>query len=213
MVLERCKAVGITLHRKKAQFAQPSVEWCGYTLYKVGYFPREGLVNAPTYFPWPLDKGDVRSFCGLVQQFKAYLHANVAASANSFRDWINRRKSTLDKLTPLATTRPSQMLCDNIREQSQSPKQSAEGGLDTDKVCILGETDPREHTKWTECSNKLEKILADALTNAASPSPRSKPPCVLTPLYGPYRHQLSQPRPCPGRSIHDGLLEAADAVP
>ncbi len=71
-VLERCKAAGIMLHRKKAQYAQPSVEWCGYTLSEVGYFPREGLVDALTHFPRPVSRTDTRSFCGLVQQLKAF---------------------------------------------------------------------------------------------------------------------------------------------
>ncbi len=31
----------------------------------------------------------------------------VASSANTYRDWVNRRKATLDKLTALANTRPS----------------------------------------------------------------------------------------------------------
>ena len=47
----------------------------------------------------------------------------VASSANSYRNWVNPRKATLDKLTTLANTRPSQMLGDNIKDnhrQAQS---------------------------------------------------------------------------------------------
>ncbi len=40
----------------------------------------------------------------------------VASSANAYRDWVNRCKATLDKLTALTNTRLSQMLCDNIKE-------------------------------------------------------------------------------------------------
>ncbi len=92
-VLERCKAAGITLHRKKAQFAQTSVEWCGYTLSKVGYFPREGLVDALTHFPRPVSRTDARSFCGLVQQFDRGLlpqhHCNDETDHGDNVDQVN----------------------------------------------------------------------------------------------------------------------------
>ena len=68
-VLERCQAAGITLHRKKAQFAHVTVECFMYTLTEAGYFPREGLVDALTHFLRPVSKRDMRSFCGLVHQF------------------------------------------------------------------------------------------------------------------------------------------------
>ncbi len=42
-------------------------------------------------------------------------------------------QGTLDKLTALANTRPSQMLGDNIKETIAKLKQSAKGGLDSYK--------------------------------------------------------------------------------
>ncbi len=71
-VLEWFKAAGISLHMKKAQFGQPSVEWCWYTLSEAGYFPREGLVDTLTHFPRPVSRMDTRSFYGLVQQVEAF---------------------------------------------------------------------------------------------------------------------------------------------
>ncbi len=78
----------------------------------------------------------------------------VASSANAFRDWVNRRKTTLDKLTVLANTRPSQMLCDNIKETIVKLKQ--EGGLDAPTRSAssprptTGESTPRG---WSEPKN------------------------------------------------------------
>ncbi len=70
-VLERCKENGITLSRKKAHFAQKQVQWCGYKLSEDGYTVTPKLVEALQSFPVPTGRTDVRSFCGLVQQFEA----------------------------------------------------------------------------------------------------------------------------------------------
>ncbi len=58
----------------------------------------------------------------------------MADSANAYRDWVNRRKATLDKLPALANTRPPQMLCDNIKETIAKLKLSADGGLDASRA-------------------------------------------------------------------------------
>ncbi len=138
----------------------------------------------------------------------------VASSANAYRDWVNRRKATLDKLTALATTRPSQMLGDNIKETITMLKQSAEGGLDAYKECILAKTDRREHAKWKERAEELEQVLADSLESAATAiavidaalCPRTPPPPSAPPGAAP-------PPPPPPDPHHDGLAEAAHAVP
>jgi hypothetical protein len=70
-VLKRCKEHGITLSRKKAHIAQRKVDWCGYTLCREGYTVSQKLVEGLTKFPCPKNRTDVRSFCGLVQQFEA----------------------------------------------------------------------------------------------------------------------------------------------
>ncbi len=136
----------------------------------------------------------------------------VASSANAYRDWVNRRKATLDKLTALANTRPSQMLGDNIKETIAKFKQSAERRLDAYKECILAETDRREHAKWKERAKELEQVLADSLESAATAiaaidaalCPRTPPP--------PSRATGSCSAPSPDPH-NDGLAEAAHAVP
>ena len=120
----------------------------------------------------------------------------VAISANAYRDWVNRRKATLDKLTALANTRPSQMLGNNIKETIAKLKQSAEGGLDAYKECILAETDRREHTKWKERAEELEQVLADSVESAAL-RPRTPPPPPVLPA--------AAPPPPPVRTMMDSL--------
>ena len=71
LVLQRCKEHGITLSRRKAKFALPSADWCGYHITSDGYTVSEHLVTALTRFPRPQSRTDVRSFAGLCQQFEA----------------------------------------------------------------------------------------------------------------------------------------------
>ena len=142
----------------------------------------------------------------------------VATSANAYRDWVNRRKATLDKLTALANTRPSQMLGDNIKETIAKLKQSAEGGLDAYKECILAETDRREHAKWKERAEELEQVLADSLESAATAiavidvalRPRTPPPPPVLPAAAPpprpihtMMDSLKPPTLCPDSSMYD----------
>lgn len=71
-VLDRCRKNGITLHPNKIHFAQPVVEFCGYTISKDGFSTSQKLVEALKRFPVPKSKTDVRSFCGLAQQFEKF---------------------------------------------------------------------------------------------------------------------------------------------
>lgn len=71
-VLQRCQEYGITLNKKKVIFAEPKVEWCGFVISEEGYTTSESLVQALKEFPRPKNKTDVRSFCGLVQQFECF---------------------------------------------------------------------------------------------------------------------------------------------
>ena len=70
--IRRCSEHGITIHPKKFIFAQPSVSYCGYKVSRHGYTVDEHLVQALQKFPVPTNRTDVRSFCGLVQQFEAF---------------------------------------------------------------------------------------------------------------------------------------------
>ena len=71
-VLRRCMTHGITLHPGKFVFAAPSVSYCGFKVSQSGYTVDDHLVSAISQFPVPLNRTDVRSFCGLVQQFQAF---------------------------------------------------------------------------------------------------------------------------------------------
>ena len=71
-VFGRCAEHGITLNRKKFVFAVPEVSFCGFKVSTSGYTPDDHLVAALQNFPVPTNRTDVRSFCGLVQQFESF---------------------------------------------------------------------------------------------------------------------------------------------
>ena len=70
--LQRCADAGITLHKEKFVFAKQEVDYCGFTVSPAGYRPDDRLIKALTEFPTPQNRTDVRSFCGLAQQFEAF---------------------------------------------------------------------------------------------------------------------------------------------
>lgn len=76
-VVKRCQEYGITLSRRKCDIACKSVIWCGYHISQDGYTASPDLMEALKKFPVPQNRTDARSFCGLVQQFKA-LSAKLA---------------------------------------------------------------------------------------------------------------------------------------
>eukprot|EP00094_Tigriopus_californicus_P014233 TCALIF_13786-PA protein Name:"Similar to Tf2-9 Transposon Tf2-9 polyprotein (Schizosaccharomyces pombe (strain 972 / ATCC 24843))" AED:0.54 eAED:0.54 QI:0/0/0/0.25/1/1/4/0/291 len=78
-VLQRCSRAGITLGKKKFIYAKPSVVWCGYHLSNAGYTINLALVEV-----------DVRSFCGLVQQFEAFL-AEIADLDKPLRSMLSSK--------------------------------------------------------------------------------------------------------------------------
>ncbi|UYV81614.1 hypothetical protein LAZ67_20001709 [Cordylochernes scorpioides] len=80
-VISRCQEHGITLNQKKFVFAQPEVDWCGFSINSSGYTPSPHLYSALKNFPIPTNKTDVRSFNGLVQQFEAFSHHLTELSA------------------------------------------------------------------------------------------------------------------------------------
>ena len=71
-VLQCCADHGITLHRKKFVFAVPETSYFGFRVFESGYAPDDHLVRAFKDFPVPTNKTDVRSFCGLAQQFEEF---------------------------------------------------------------------------------------------------------------------------------------------
>ena len=70
--IKRCSEHSIIIHPKKFIFAQSSVSYCGCKVSRHGYRIDEHLVQALQKFPFPTSRTDVRSFCGLVQQFGAF---------------------------------------------------------------------------------------------------------------------------------------------
>ena len=71
-VLRRCAENGITLHPGKFVLGAPTVSYCGFRLSGSGYTVDDHLVKALTHFPVPVNRTDIRSFCGLVQQFQSF---------------------------------------------------------------------------------------------------------------------------------------------
>ena len=71
-VLQRCAEHGITLNKKKFVFGVPETNYCGFKVSKAGYTPDDNLVSALRNFPTPTSKTDIRSLCGLAQQFEAF---------------------------------------------------------------------------------------------------------------------------------------------
>ena len=71
-VFRRCSEHGITLHPGKFVFGAPSASYCGFKVSADGYRVDDHLVKALSSFPLPTNRTDIRSFCGLVQQFQAF---------------------------------------------------------------------------------------------------------------------------------------------
>ena len=68
-VIRRCFELGITLHPGKFVFGAPSASYCGFKVSADSYRVDDHLVKALSSFPVPTNRTDIRSFCGLVQQF------------------------------------------------------------------------------------------------------------------------------------------------
>ena len=51
---------------------RPTVSYCGFRLSGSGYTVDDHLVKALIYFLVPVNRKDIRSFCGLVQQFQSF---------------------------------------------------------------------------------------------------------------------------------------------
>ncbi len=87
-VLRCCQQAGITLGKKKFAYAQPAALWCGYQLSTEGYTVNPEVEGGLTNFPTWKNCTDVCSFCGLVQQFKAF-SADIAEVARPLRSLLS----------------------------------------------------------------------------------------------------------------------------
>ena len=66
--LLRAREHGITFSTKKFQFGAPDVLYCGYRINADGYTVDKDKIAAISDFPAPVNRTDVRSFFGLVNQ-------------------------------------------------------------------------------------------------------------------------------------------------
>ncbi|XP_043212315.1 uncharacterized protein K02A2.6-like [Amphibalanus amphitrite] len=86
-VLERCKEHNITLNPTKLQFAQSTVEYCGFNISKDGYTVDRRKLRAISDFPVPQNLTDLRSFMGLVNQLASF-STDTASAASPLRDLL-----------------------------------------------------------------------------------------------------------------------------
>ena len=86
-VLERCKEHNITLNPAKLQFAQSTVEYCGFDISKDGYTVDRRKLRAISDFPVPQNLTDLRSFMGLVNQLASF-STDTASAASPLRDLL-----------------------------------------------------------------------------------------------------------------------------
>ncbi|KAK4329508.1 hypothetical protein Pmani_000139 [Petrolisthes manimaculis] len=84
-VVQRCDQHGITLNPDKFVFGEAMVDYCGYTISRLGYTTDSRKVNSD--FPRPLNITDLRSFMGLTNQLGAFSSA-VAEAAQPLRDLL-----------------------------------------------------------------------------------------------------------------------------
>ncbi len=114
----------------------------------------------------------------------------VTNSANAYRrDWVNRRKTTLNKLTALADMRHSRMLYDNIKETIAKLKQSAEGELQD----LHPRRDRQVRARQMVGTRSWRESLPTPWNPPPPPSPSSTPPSALAPRSRHRRRSLQPP--------------------
>ena len=114
----------------------------------------------------------------------------VANSANAYRrDWVNRRKTTLNKLTALADMRHSRMLYDNIKETIAKLKQSAEGELQD----LHPRRDRQARARQMVGTRSWRESLPTPWNPPPPPSLSSMPPSALAPRPRHRRRSLQPP--------------------
>ena len=114
----------------------------------------------------------------------------VTNSANAYRrDWVNRRKTTLNKLTALADMRHSRMLYDNIKETIAKLKQSAEGELQD----LHPRRDRQARARQMVRTRSWRESLPTPWNPPPPPSPSSTPPSALAPRPRHRRRSLQPP--------------------
>ncbi|XP_064116668.1 uncharacterized protein LOC135222514 [Macrobrachium nipponense] len=86
-LVQKCDKFGMTLNPDKIFFAQPNVEFCGYSINHEGYSVDSRKVRAIAEFPKPQNITDLRSFMGLTNQLGSFSSA-IATAAQPLRDLL-----------------------------------------------------------------------------------------------------------------------------
>ena len=102
------------MNKKKFVFAQTEVEYCGFTVSEHGYTVSGQLVEALRDFPIPVSKQDVRSFCGLLQQFEAF--------SLGLTDWLVPLRWLLSNKTTFVREEPQQNAFETVLRELTKPR-------------------------------------------------------------------------------------------
>ena len=81
-LLERCEKSNITLNRKKMMLGRSKVKFAGYLVGKNGIEVDPDKIEAVNRFPTPSTRQDMKSFMGLINQFRQFNHA---VTKNSYK--------------------------------------------------------------------------------------------------------------------------------
>ena len=108
-LFKRCDENGISLNTDKITFAAQEVTFGGFRLSKDGYTIDPGLVKAVREFPVPVNKTDMKSFMGLVNQIGGFTE-KIAELGNPLRDLMSKKNAWL-------WTETHQQAFDTMREE------------------------------------------------------------------------------------------------
>ena len=93
-VLTRARKHGITFSEKKFEFAREEVNFCGYLVGTNGWKIHPEKISAVKDFPIPLNRTDLRSFMGLVNQFTEF-SSDLAKAAEPLRGLLKESNEFL----------------------------------------------------------------------------------------------------------------------
>ena len=112
-VIRRCSEHGITLPGKFVFGASPA-SYCGFKVSADGYMVDDQLVKALSSFPVPTNRTDIRSFCGLVQQFQAF--------SPHLTDMLNPIRSLLSPKSAFFWEAPQQEAFSQVVRELTTPR-------------------------------------------------------------------------------------------
>ena len=93
-VLIQAREHGITFSEKKFTFAESQVHYCGYLVSSDGWTMDPEKTRAIQDFPAPVNRTDLRSFMGLVNQFSEFT-PSLASSAEPLRGLLKEKAEFL----------------------------------------------------------------------------------------------------------------------